>query len=70
MYFSDIGSWIAIGTAVLFLSPFAARELSGHINRKSTSGKTIRKLPLTNRSGLGVLDNPHLLFSLPRICRD
>ena len=33
--------------------------ITGHINRASTSGKTIRKLPLTNRSGLGVLDNPH-----------
>ena len=26
--------------------------------REPTSGRTIRKLPLTNRSGLGVLDNP------------
>ena len=27
------------------------------INRESTSGRTIRKLPFTNRIGLGVLDN-------------
>ena len=33
--------------------------ITGRINRESTSGKTIRKLPLTNRSGLGVLDNPY-----------
>ena len=37
-------------------------QISGikrRFNRESTSGGTIRKLPLTNRSGLGVLDNPH-----------
>ena len=33
--------------------------ITGSINRESTSGRTIRKLPLTNRSSLGVLDNPH-----------
>ena len=32
--------------------------ITGRINRESTSSKMIRKLPLTNRSGLGVLDNP------------
>ena len=28
------------------------------INHESTSSRTIRKLPLTNRSGLGVFENP------------
>ena len=28
------------------------------LSRESTSGLTIRQLPLTIRSGLGVLDNP------------
>ena len=32
--------------------------------------RRIRKLLSTNRSGLGVLGNPHVIFSLPRICRD
>ena len=31
--------------------------ITRRINRESTSGRTIHKLPLTNRSGLGVLDN-------------
>ena len=38
-------------------------QISGitrRINREWTSGRTIRKLPSTNRGGLGVLDNPHL----------
>ena len=41
-------------------------QISGitkRINRESTSGRTIRKLPLTNRSGLGVLDNPRYTVS-------
>ena len=33
------------------------------INCESTSGGTIRKLPLTNRSGSGVLDNPRYAVS-------
>ena len=36
-------------------------QISGimkRINRESTSGRTIRKLPLTKRSSLGILDNP------------
>ena len=33
--------------------------ITGRINRESTSGRTIRQPSLTNRSGLGVLDNPH-----------
>ena len=33
------------------------------INRESTAGRTICKLPLTNRSGLGVLDNPRYTVS-------
>ena len=37
MYVSDVGGWIAIGTAVLFLSPFAARELSFQLLFNPTS---------------------------------
>ena len=33
------------------------------LSRESTSGLTIRQLPLTIRSGLGVLDNPHKPFA-------
>ena len=33
------------------------------INRESTAGRTICKLPLTNRSGLGVLDNTRYTVS-------
>ena len=33
--------------------------ITGCINRESTSGRTICKLLLTNRSSLGVLDNPN-----------
>ena len=33
------------------------------LSRESTSGLTIRQLPLTIRRGLGVLDNPHKPFA-------
>ena len=32
--------------------------ITRRIIREPTSSRTIRKLPLTDRSGLGVLDNP------------
>ena len=34
------------------------------LSRESTSGLTIRQLPLTIGSGLGVLDNPHYQMSI------
>ena len=34
------------------------------INRESTTGRTIHKLSLMNRSSLGVLDNPPKRFDL------
>ena len=37
--------------------------ITRRVNRESTSGRTIRKLPLTNRSGLGVLHNPRYTVS-------
>ena len=37
-------------------------SITRHINRKSTSGRTIRKLPLTNCNGLGILENPRKTF--------
>ena len=40
-------------------------QISGitrRIDHESTPGRTIRKLPLTNCSGLGVLENPRKTF--------
>ena len=45
----------------VFISLEMVSQTSGittPLSRESTSGLTIRQLPLTIRSGLGVLDNP------------
>ena len=51
----------------VFISLEMVSQTSGittPLSRESTSGLTIRQLPLTIGSGLGVLDNPHYQMSI------
>ena len=56
-------NWLPVCVSIQWEMVYQISGITRRINRESTSGRTIRKLPLTNRSGLGVLHNPRYTVS-------